>query len=64
LDRAALQGSAQPNDLLGLRSAVTFFEDELDPLARGQRLEAIPLDGGVVDEYLLSLIGLNEAVPF
>src|SRR5687767_9032101 len=34
---------------------------ELEPLAFGQRLEAIALDRGVVDEYVLATLLLDES---
>src|SRR5215208_8215669 len=44
------------------RTLLALHHVELDPLALGERLEALPLDGRVVDEaVLLAVIARDEA---
>lgn len=48
-------------DVAGLRSLGSLFDIELDLLAFHQVAEAIALDGGEVDEDVLSAFALDEA---
>src|SRR5207253_809229 len=47
--------------ILGLQALRSLDDVELHPLALGQRPEALHLNGGVVDEYVLSALLRDEA---
>src|SRR5207237_8136246 len=50
------------HDILRRRALLALHDVELDPLALGQRLEALCLDRGVVNEaVLLAVLGCDEA---
>src|SRR5882762_6125339 len=62
---AALLGEVGSNRLRfanvrGLKSLGSTDDIELQPLAFGKRLEALALDRGVVDEYVLATLLLDE----
>src|SRR5882762_3085057 len=62
---AALLGEVGSNRLRfanvrGLKSLGSTDDIELQPLAFGQRLEALALDRGVVDEHVLATLLLDE----
>src|SRR5690242_6646401 len=50
-------------DVGSLKPLGPFRHLELDLVALGQALEALGLDGAVVDEDILSALDLDEAVP-
>ena len=57
-----VSSTSKQNDVLGLRSFLARRHGELDLLAFGQGLEAVTLDRSVMDEKVLSILLLDEAV--
>src|SRR5690606_34790695 len=55
------RNSAEPDDVLGGRPLLALDHVEFDLLALGKRLEAAPLNGGVMDEAVLRpILGRDE----
>jgi hypothetical protein len=67
LDRLAAAHSRlswlQRSDLGGLQALGSLFDSELDPLAFVQGAEPPSLDGRIMDEYVLSDLTGDEAIP-
>src|SRR5258705_1325940 len=60
--QAGLADSGDQADLLRLRALLTLRDLELDALPVFQRLVAVHLDRGEVDEHVLSPVDRDEAI--